>query len=138
MAILIHAYEDGQVRPWQYLPADDATYAVGQPCVMDATNGYLVPVSSGVGQDIDEGKHYVCMANTTIATAGDVLPVVASDDQMEWEIPLQAQNTSIKVGAAYTLHTDGMSLTSTTTKGCFTVLAYDGTNAGDKVRGKLA
>ena len=138
MAILIHAYEDGAVRPWQYLPADDATYVVGQALVMDATNGYLVPVSSGVGQDTDEGAHYVCMSNTTIATAGDLLPVVRSDDQMKWSIPLQAQNTSIKVGAAYTLHTDGLSLTSTTTKGVFTVTAYDGTAAGDLVYGILA
>ena len=138
MALLIHAYEDGEVRPWQYLPADDATYTVGQALVMDATNGYLVPVSSGVGEDTDEGKHYVSMADMTIATAGDLLPVVATDDQMQWEIPLQAANSSLKVGAAYTLHTDGKSLTSTTTKGCFTVLSYDGTAAGDLVRGKLA
>lgn len=138
MALMIHAYEDGQVRPWAYLPADDATYVVGQALVMDATNGYLVPVSSGVGEDTDEGKHYVCMSNITIATAGGLLPVVASDDQMVWEIPLQSQNSSIKVGAAYTLHTDGLHLTNTTTKGCFTVLAFDGTAAGSLVRGKLA
>jgi len=138
MAIMPHAYEDGAVRPWQYLPADDATYVVGQALVMDATNGYLVPVSSGVGQDTDEGVHYVSMSNATVATAGDLLPVVRSDDQMKWAIPLQAQNTSIKVGAAYTLHTDGLQLTSTTTKGCFTVTAYDGTSAGDLVYGILA
>ena len=138
MALLIHAYEDGAVRPWQYLPADDATYVAGQACVMDATNGYLVPVSSGVGEDTDEGMHYVCMSNISVATAGDKIPVVASDDQMVWEIPLQAANSSIKVGAAYTLHTDGLKLTNTTTKGCFTVLGYDGTAAGDLVRGKLA
>ena len=138
MALMIHAYEDGQVRPWAYLPAYAATYAAGQAMVMDASNGYLVSVASGVGEDTDEGKHYVCMSNITVGTTGDKVPVVASDDQMIWEIPLQAQNTSIKVGAAYTLHTDGLQLTSTTTKGCFTVLAYDGTAAGDKVRGKLA
>ena len=138
MAILIHAYEDGAVRPWQYLPADDATYAVGQALVMDATNGYLVPVSSGVGPDVDEGKHYVCLSDATIATAGDLLPVVAADDQVKFAAPLQADNSSIKVGAAYTLHTDGMSITSTTTKGCFTVTAFDGTKAGDLAYGILA
>lgn len=138
MAILIHAYEDGAVRPWQYLPADDATYVVGQALVMDPTNGYLVPVSSGVGQDVDEGKHYVSMSNVTIGTAGELIPVVAADDQVKWAIPLQAANSSIKVGAAYTLHTDGLSLTSTTTKGCFTVTAFDGTAAGDLAYGILA
>ena len=138
MAILIHAYEDGAVRPWQYLPADDATYTVGQALVMDGSNGYLVPVSSGVGQDTDEGKHYVSMSNVTIATAGDLIPVVASDDQIKWAAPLQADNSSIKVGAAYTLHTDGKSITSTTTKGVFTVTAFDGTKAGDLAYGILA
>ena len=138
MALLIHAYEDGQVRPWAYLPADDATYVAGQALVMDATNGYLVPVSSGVGEDTDEGKHYICMSDITVATAGGLIPVVASDDQMIWAIPLQAANSSLKVGASYTLHTDGKSLTSTTTKGCFTVTAFDGTAAGDIVYGRLA
>lgn len=137
MALLIHAYEDGAVRPWAYIPAKAGTYKVGQALVMDATNGYLVPVSSGVGEDIDEGKHYVSMSDVTLAANGDVLPVVASDDQMVWEIPLQAANTGLKIGAAYTLHTSGMTLTNTTTKGCFTVVAFDGTAAGDLVRGKL-
>ena len=138
MAILIESYLDGQVRPWEYLPADDATYTVGQACVMDGSNGYLVPVSSGVGEDTDEGKHYVCMADITVATAGGLIPVVASDDQMIWAAPLQAANSSIKVGASYTLHTDGKSITSTTTKGCFTVTAFDGTAAGDTAYGRLA
>ncbi len=138
MALLIHAYEDGAVRPWAYLPAKAGTYKVGQACVMDTTNGYLTPVASGVGEDIDEGKHYVSMSDVVVAANGDILPVVPSDDQLIWEIPLNAANTSIKVGAAYTLHTDGMKLTNTTTKGCFTVLSFDGTAAGDLVRGKLA
>lgn len=137
MAILIESYLDGQVRPWEYLPAKAGTYAVGQACVMDSTNGYLTPVASGTGEDTDEGKHYVCMSDRVLGSNGDPLPVVASDDQMIWAAPLQAQNTSIKVGASYTLHTDGMSITNTTTKGCFTVTAYDGTAAGDTVYGRL-
>jgi len=138
MAILIESYLDGQVRPWEYLPADDAAYTVGQACVFDATNGYLVSVSSGVGEDTDEGKHYICMADVTVATAGDKIPVVAADDQVIFAIPLQAANSSLKVGAAYTLYTDGKQLTNTTTKGCFTVTAFDGTAAGDTVYGRLA
>lgn len=137
MALLIHAYDDGAVRPWAYLPAKAGSYVVGQALVMDATNGYLTPVASGVGEDTDEGKHYVCMSDVTVAANGDALPVVASDDQMIWEIPLQAASSGLKVGAAYTLHTSGLTLTSTTTKGCFTVLAFDGTAAGDLVRGRL-
>lgn len=137
MALLIHACEDGAVRPWAYLPAKAGTYAVGQALVMDASNGYLTPVASGVGEDTDEGRHYVSMSAVTLAANGDKLPVVTSDDRIVWELPLQAQNTGIKVGAAYTLHTDGMQLTNTTTRGCFTVLAFDGTAAGSRVRGKL-
>ena len=78
------------------------------------------------------------MSSASASAAGELLPVVASDDQVKWAIPLQAANSSIKVGAAYTLHTDGLSLTSTTTKGCFTVTAFDGTAAGDLAYGILA
>lgn len=135
MAFLPHAYIDGEVRPWQYLPADDDTYTVGQALVLQS--GHLVTVSSGVGEDTDEGIHYVCMADTTIATDGDLLPVVQSEEEIIWEAPLSVQSASIAVGNVYTLNTDGTAVTATATKGCFKVVSFDGTAAGDLVRGIL-
>lgn len=133
MAFMIHAYVDGEVRPWQYLPADDAAYTVGQALVLQS--GHLVPVSSGVGEDTDEGPHYISMSNRTIATDGDLLPVVQCEDGIIWEAPLSANSASIAVGASYTLSSAGTGVTATTTKGCFKVLEFDGKTAGDLVRG---
>lgn len=134
MAFIPHAYVDGEVRPWQYLPADDGTYTVGQALVL--TSGHLVPVSSGVGEDTDEGRHYVCMANKVIATDGDLLPVVEADEEVVWEAPLTAASASIAVGTAYTITAAGV--TATATKGCFIVKEFDGKAQGDLVRGILA
>ena len=133
MAFMIHAYVDGEVRPWQYLAADDATYTVGQALVLNG--GHLVAVSSGVGEDTDEGPHYICMANATIATDGDLLPVVQCDEEVIWEAPLSVNSSSIAIGTSYTISSAGTGVTATTTKGVFKVLEYDGNTAGDLVRG---
>lgn len=133
MAFKPHVYVDGEVRPWQYLPADDATYTVGQALVF--SSGHLVAVSSGVGEDTDEGRHYICMANKVIATDGDLLPVVEADEEVIWEAPLTAASSGIAVGTKYTITAAGV--TATTTKGCFKVTEFDGKAQGDLVRGIL-
>ena len=139
MAIMIHAYEDGAVRPWTYMPAaDNKTYVAGAAVVIDASNGNVKPVVSGTGQDTQAGKHAVCMTNKTVPSgASEVIPVVLPDDQLTFAIPLQAANSSLKIGAVYTLYTDGAQLTNTTSNGCFTVTGYEGKAAGDLVYGKL-
>ena len=133
MAFKPHVYVDGEVRPWQYLPADDGTYTVGQALVL--ASGHLVPVSSGVGEDTDEGRHYVSMSDRVIATDGDLLPVVEADEEVVWEAPLTAASASIAVGTKYTITAAGV--TATTTKGCFKVTEFDGKAQGDLVRGIL-
>ncbi len=137
MAVLIQSYDDGQVRPWTYVPAKAGTYSAGLACVFDATNGYVKAVVSGTGQDNQAGKHCVCMSDVVVAADNGIIPVVQTDDQLTWAVPLQAANSSLKVGAAYTLYTDGKQLTSTTTNGCFTVTGYEGKGAGDLVYGHL-
>lgn len=133
MAFIPHAYVDGEVRPWQYLPADDGTYTVGEALVL--SSGHLVPVSSGVGEDTDEGVHYISMSDRVIATDGDPLPVVMAEEEIVWEAPLTAASSSIAVGAKYTITAAGV--TATTTKGCFRVVAFDGKAQGNLVRGIL-
>lgn len=140
MALKLHKVLDGHVPPILYLPASNggssATYVAGQAMVF--SGGQLVAVKTDVGQDTDEGTHYVCMEVKTIAAAGDPLGVVKADEQMIWEIPNSAADTDLTVGAAYDLHTDGLSITDAiTTAGCFTVLETDGNSAGDMARGIL-
>lgn len=132
MAFLLHSTDDGRVPPWEYLPADDATYTIGQALVM--TGGHLVSVASGVGEDTDEGGHYICMAEVTVATDGDLIPVVVCAPGQVWETTLSAQDTDIAAGTAYTMHTDGKQITGTTTKGCCTVVSFDDTAAGAYAR----
>ena len=40
MAFLIHSYDDGQIRPWEYLPCDDIAISVGMALTM--SSGHLV------------------------------------------------------------------------------------------------
>lgn len=133
MAFKPHVYVDGEVRPWQYLPADDATYAIGEALVF--SSGHLVAVSSGVGEDTDEGAHYICMSDRVIAADGDLLPVIALDEEVILEAPLTVDSASIAVGTKYTITKNGV--TATTTKGCFMVTEFEGKTAGDLVRGIL-
>lgn len=133
MAFMPHVYVDGEVRPWQYLPADDANYTVGEALVF--SSGRLVPVSYGVGEDTDEGAHYICMSDRVIATDGDLLPVIALDEEVVLEAPLTTASESIAVGNKYTITAEGV--TATSEKGCFMVTEFDGTAQGDLVRGIL-
>lgn len=134
MAFLQAKLSDGHLPATEYIPAAAGTYTVGQALVF--SGGKLVSVSSGVGQDTDEGKHYVSQADVTLAAAGD-LAVIPADEDLYFETELQADNDSLAIGAKYCIHTDGKCITSTTTKGCFTVLEADGKTAGAKVRGIL-
>jgi hypothetical protein len=130
MAFKIHTVLDGHIPSWQYLPAAAGTYSAGQATVF--SGGKLVPVSSGVGEDTDEGRHYICMADTVIAEGGE-LPVVGAEEMILWEAPLAADAASLAAGQAYTISADGMKMTATATKGCCTVLRVSGKQAGDPV-----
>lgn len=111
MAFMPHAYTDGEVRPWTYLPVAAADYTVGQ----------YIPAQKAVS-----------MSEKTIAT-GDLLPVVLADDQVIFEAPLTVASGSIAVGTAYTVTADGV--TATAENGVFVVTEFDGKAKGDLVRG---
>lgn len=130
MAFKIHTVLDGHIPSWQYLPAAAGSYCAGQATVF--SGGKLAPVSSGVGENTDKGRHYVCMADVTVEEDG-LLPVVAAEEMILWEVPLAADAASLAAGQAYTISADGMSMTATTTKGCCTVLRVGGKTAGDPV-----
>jgi hypothetical protein len=138
MAFKIHSTNDGHMPPVQYLPANADTYVVGQALVWDAAAGILTAVTTGVGEDTDEGEHYICMQGKTVAADGDPLGVVRSDPSIIWDVPIQANDADLAPGLLYTIHTDGLQMTGTTTKGCCKVLEVDGRTAGDHVRVILA
>lgn len=136
MAFIPYAYPTDGPVPWVWLPAGDATWTVGQAAVI--ISGKCEPVSSGSGQDTDEGAHYIAMFEETIAAADDgaVRPFLrAATPGLVFETYLQAQDTDIANNKRYTLHTDGKCITGTTTKGVFQPIDWDSTDANAKCRG---
>lgn len=131
----IHSTTDGHVPPIQYLPSNADTYAVGQALVW--ASGILTTVTTDVGQDTDEGRHYICAQKKTVAADGNPLGVIESNDTIIWDVPIQANDADLAPGLKYTIHTDGLQMTGTTTKGCCEVIEVDGLAKGDHVRVKL-
>lgn len=68
------------------------------------------------------------------ATAGKKIPVLRVSKEIIYETELKAASSSIAKGAKYTLHTDGLGITATTTSGVAEVVDWDGKASGDKVR----
>lgn len=68
------------------------------------------------------------------ATAGKKIPVLRVSDEVTYETVLSAASASIAKGAKYTLSSDGLGITATTTSGVAEVVDWDGKAAGDKVR----
>jgi len=132
MAFKPYVYMKGN-PPSMWLPADDADYTVGQALVF--SSGQLVTVSSSVGEDIDEGPHFICMQTKTIATAGDLLEVIKADENIIWESGNDAGSSTLTPGTKYTISDDGLWVTTTTTKGCFLVLDTAGTDQYDVCHG---
>lgn len=121
--------------PLMWLPADAGTLTVGLAMVY--SSGKLVPVSNGVGQDTDEGTHFICQMQGTVA-AGQLIPVMKVDANIIWETTIGALSGTAAVGGIYTLHTDGESITDATTKGVFHVTYLeDGANTGTIARGYI-
>lgn len=130
-----HATDDGHVVPWVHnMLVASGTYKVGQALVI--SSGKLVSVSSGVGEDTDEGAHYISMFEGTLAADG-YMPVIAAKPDIEFDVALDTADANLAVGTSYTIKSDGMTITSTTTKGCFKVIAYTGKAVDDIVTGIL-
>lgn len=138
MAFLIHTVKDGHVLPFKYLPIGDGTYKAGDALVF--VSSVLEKVSTGSGQDTDEGAHYIAMFEGTVATSGSTdYPVVrAADDNVIWETTLSDADPDIAAGLKYCIHTDGAQHDGGKTNGVLEVIDFDGKAAGDRVRVRFA
>lgn len=117
MAFLIHSYDDGQIRPWEYLPCDDITISVGMALAM--SSGHLVKATGTTAPT------YISMTDATVATDGDLVPVVRVDSGIIFETTNTAAMSSVGIGAKVTLHTDGLQVTATTTSGVAEIVSKD-------------
>lgn len=76
---------------------------------------------------------YIAMGAVASAPAGTKIPVLRVSDEVIYETILSEASASIAIGAKYTLHTDGLSITATTTSGKAEVVGFDGKAQGDRV-----
>lgn len=119
MAFLIHSYDDGQVRPWEYLPCGAITPKVGM--ALTQTSGNLA-IATGTTKPT-----YISMYNSDVAlTAGTIIPVVRVDNQMIFETTNSASFSGINKGQKVTLHaSNGLQVTATTSSGVAEVVDFD-------------
>jgi hypothetical protein len=101
--------------------------------------GEILALSSGVltkaGVDTDSAQQYVCMATVTGATGIANVPVVQLRKDLQFSVQSMATVAATLIGSAVTLHTDGLLVTATTTKGCFVIDETDGATTNSNVVG---
>ena len=117
MAFLIHSYDDGQIRPWEYLPCDDIAISVGMALTM--SSGHLVKATGTTKPT------YISMTDATVATDGDLVPVIRVDSGIIFETTNTAAMSGVGIGAKVTLHTDGLQVTATTSSGVAEIVSKD-------------
>ena len=116
--------------PHELLPCGNGTsYVPGQGLY----------ISSGVAA-LTTGTNkptHICQEKKTGVTGEAVMAVRVTPD-MTLEATLAAAGTSLAVGNAVTIHTDGIQLTATTTSGVATIVDFpEGKASGAKVLFKL-
>lgn len=111
MAFIPYSYDDGQPRPWEYLPCGAITPKVGMALVQSSGN---LAIATGTTKPT-----YISMVDKDSAcTAGDIIPVIRVDSGIIFETTNSASLSGVNVGQKVTLHaSSGMQITATTTSG---------------------
>ena len=111
MAFLPYSYDDGQPRPWEYLPCSAITPKVGMALVQSSGN---LAIATGT-----TAPTYISMVDKDAAcTAGDLIPVIRVDHGIIFETTNSASLSGVNIGQKVTLHaSSGMQITATTTSG---------------------
>lgn len=127
MAFKLHTTDDGHLPAWELMPATAITPKVGMALYL--TSGKLA-IASGTNK-----ASYICMEERAAAvTAGDLIHVVKIGCDQVWESTVGG---SLTVGTAYQVTSDGMSVSTTTTSGCFVPNWVGGTSSGDACTGRF-
>lgn len=120
--------DNGAVLPWEYMPAAAATYKAGQ--LLTVRGGKVTALTA----DSATTPPYLCMADVTVATAGDPIPVTRVSRDWIYESELKEAMNAAEPGAKASVAAAGVSVASTA--GTFELVSVEGTAAGDKVRGR--
>lgn len=122
--------DSGAVLPWEYLAAEAGTYQAGQLLNLDTSTGYVEAISA----EQTTTPPYLCMADITVADAGTPIPVTRISRDSIYETTLAAAASGTVTGGKLQVASGG--LQATTGAGTFEVVALDGTQSGDTVRGR--
>ena len=126
--LLPFSYNGETPTPWQWQAASANTYKVGD--ALRCSTGGIGVLGKCTGSNKPD---YICMADVTVSTAGELIPVIPVSENVIYQTKLAVSSSSIMVGTAYTIHTDGASITSTSTGGVARVVSYNGKTANSLV-----
>ena len=122
-----YSTEDGRVPPWEEYPATGSTKPdIGLALVL--SSGKLVKCTGTTKPT------HICMMEAPAAlTAGTMVPVIAVQPDIVFEVKNQASLNGVDIGQAVTIHTDGLQITATTSSGVATIVdKVPGTGTGNK------
>lgn len=124
------SFQESAQQPFQYLVGTNSeAFAMGE--ILALSSGVLTKAAV----DTDGEQRYVCMATVTGATGVANVPVVQLRKDLQFSVQSTATVAVTLKGSAVTLHTDGLSCTATTTKGCFVIDETDGATTNSNVVG---
>lgn len=120
-----HTNDDGRVQPWQYLPCGAIKPSIGMALVQSSGN---LAIATGTSKPT-----YISMFEAAdTLTAGTLIPVIAVQPDMYFEVPNQASLADVAIGTAVTIHTDGCQITATTSSGVAVIVdKVDGSGTGN-------
>ena len=121
-----YSNEDGRVPPWEYLPATGSTKPdIGLALVL--SSGKLAKASGTT-----KPTHICMMEAPAAVAAGTLIPVIAIQPDMIFEVKNQASLNGVNIGQAVTIHSDGLQITATTSSGVATIVKkVPGTGTGN-------
>ena len=127
MSFLVHSHDDGQAKPFEYLPAG-AGLTLEPGTALKMAGGVLAIAS---GTDVPA---YISETSAASTTEGQTIAVSRVDGARIYETELSEAAEALSPGAKHTIDATGGKITATATGGAAEVVGYEGKAAGDKVR----
>lgn len=127
----IYKSDAGNIQPWEYMePATGATFAAGQ--LITVSGGKAAAVSSAS----TTAPEYLCMGPVN---DDGLVPVSRITKDAIYETANSAANSGLAVGGKLKIAAGGLAVAALGSgeTGCFEVVAFDGTAAGDNVIGRF-
>lgn len=122
-------YMQGNLQPWEQLPAASGTYVAGQ--LLNVTGGKLAAISTACKTK----PQYLCMADATVAD-GENLPVARVESDTVYVTTLSAAAEAAAVGSLLEVTAGGLQADAAAA-GVFELVYVGGTAAGDEVHGRF-